>query len=109
MSTIQITLSIFGILFILWLYSLIFSKYLPTQYIKAPYLYICKHKYRTPIVLIYDIYRLFVKFLKWLKKVTVKFLEYVLDTGNEILVNILLKGLLYLIKGFFRLLAKIFD
>lgn len=109
MTLLQILLSILGICFVLWMYA-----FVHTDRVLIPKLSQLKkvwsvkflHRLFSPIRYIFNKFTQFLFFLKILVK---KFFKFLIELTVEILFNLILRGIWFIIKNMFLAIFRIFD
>ena len=109
MTILQIIFSIFGILFVIWLYALVLSENVPS--LDLTRLHNWWHEYRQKtffqkiraiILSIFQFFQYIIRVMQWL-------LKALFEALAEFLFYIVLRGIWLAIKFIFHLLARIFD
>ena len=109
MTIFSFILCFLGILIVIWLYSLMMSENPKFFSLTQFQLWWDKHKHRPFFYGTKYLIRQIINFFNWLGRCVKTVFKFILEVLYEVIFNLILRALWYLIKGIFLFFARIFD
>lgn len=109
MTFLNLTLSILGILFVIWLYAFVFAKNIPTLNFNDIQNFWNKFRKIRFTNIPINLFRKMLQFLSFVRRILNCIWKFIAELTVEIVFHMILRGIWWLIKSLFVLLGKIFN